>query len=491
MIESFKILLDAKSVKNYILTFVLFVVSVIFTYLVCDQLKTGILIFATLLFIPLIWILCINAKLGFIIFTILNFFLFTLYRIIPVDIAWGTIVEALGTVLLLGIIINKKTRKEKLLESDFYNPITVIVGIYSLYGILQVVNPSATSLNASFFSVKSTLLNTVIVYVVCYKVFSDFKFVKLFAKLLILVCLINAVYGFHQEYVGLLGFEWKWLTETPERFNLMYIWGSIRKWSLQSDVATFGMLMGFSGIFTLILAAGPFVWWKKILLLISGILMLVSMTFSGTRAAFAMIPVGFLLYLIFHLNNKKILGLCTIVAFIFAIIYFGPFYNQHVLRFRSTFEFKDDASLNLRDINRKKVQPYIWQHPFGGGVFTTGSEGLLYSPGHPLAGFPPDSTFLQQALEKGWLGFGIFIALLITCLLVGINNYFSVSNHLIKQIYIALICSFFALTIAAYAQPNMNQKPLGLINIVIFVLMFKLKTIDDKLASEKLTINNF
>lgn len=485
MVDPFKLSLDTKLVKNYILAFVLLVVSVISTYIVCQQLKTGILIFGILLFIPLFWILCINANLGFIIFTILNFFLFTLYRIVPVDIAWGTLVEALGVVLLLGIIINKKTRKEKLIESDIYNPITFIVCIYSIYGILQVANPSATSLNASFFSLKSTILNTVIVYFICYRVFCDFKFVKLFVKLLILVCLINAIYAFHQEYVGLLGFEWRWLTETPERFNLMYIWGNIRKWSLQSDVATFGMLMGFSGIFTLILAAGSFIWWKKIILLISGILMVIAMTFSGTRAAFAMIPVGFLLYLVFHLNNKKILGVCAIVAFFFAIIYFGPFYNQHVIRFRSTFEFKDDASLNMRDINRKKVQPYIWNHPIGGGVFTTGTEGLLYSPGHPLAGFPPDSTFLQQALEKGWIGFGIFIILLTTSLLVGINNYFTVSNLLIKQIYIALICSFFSLTIAAYAQPNMNQKPLGLINIIVFVLMFRLKTIDENISFEK------
>jgi putative inorganic carbon (hco3(-)) transporter len=71
-------------------------------------------------------------------------------------------------------------------------------------------------------------------------------------------------------------------------------------------------------------------------------------------------------------------------------VVFTPFFKgKTVERLRSAFELKENASLNVRDVNRKLIQPYIYAHPIGGGLATSGKPGEAYNPDHRLAGFPP------------------------------------------------------------------------------------------------------
>src|SRR5690606_2488622 len=119
----------------------------------------------------------------------------------------------------------------------------------------------------------------------------------------------------------------------------------------------------------------------------------------------------------------------------------------------------EDASLNVRDENRKSIQPYIYENPFGGGIASSGVEGMRFSPNHPLAGFPPDSGLLMTALETGWIGLLLNIIFLLSMIYSGIYYYFRMANEEYKKYIVAIICGIFSIMVTLYSQATIGQMP--------------------------------
>ncbi|PZR07132.1 MAG: hypothetical protein DI539_24005, partial [Flavobacterium psychrophilum] len=249
-------------------------------------------------------------------------------------------------------------------------------------------------------------------------------------------------------------------------------------------VTTFGILMAAAGVFCSILALGPVGTKNKIILSISALLMFISMSFSGTRTATAIVPVGLIIYILMNITNRNTLILLFISIIGFCVILFGPFYGGVVTRIRTTFEPSKDASMNVREFNRKRIQPYIHEHPFGGGVNTTDGEGEALAPGHPLAGFATDGGYLKTALTTGWIGLILLMAVYFTTIAIGVTNFYRAKNPFIKSMYGAYIAFFFALLVANYTQSAMLQKPTGMIVYSILVIMPNLIKFDDKPEAE-------
>jgi putative inorganic carbon (hco3(-)) transporter len=144
---------------------------------------------------------------------------------------------------------------------------------------------------------------------------------------------------------------------------------------------------------------------------------------------------------------------------------FGPFYsNPTVVRFRTAFMGSKDESLNLRDVNRHAVQPYIYSHPIGGGVMTVGNDGNTYNPGHRLAGVQPDSGYLRAVLELGWVGLIIVCLYAYMGIFYAIRNYFDSEGELNQLLLIGIAAVMFAIIVAQYAQ-----EAAGLVESSIFL----------------------
>jgi len=56
-------------------------------------------------------------------------------------------------------------------------------------------------------------------------------------------------------------------------------------------------------------------------------------------------------------------------------------------------------------------------------------------------------------------------------LAIGVSNFYTATDPLVKALYGAYIAAFFSLVVANYAQSAMGQKPTGLLVFSIFVLM--------------------
>jgi hypothetical protein len=139
--------------------------------------------------------------------------------------------------------------------------------------------------------------------------------------------------------------------------------------------------------------------------------------------------------------------------------------------------------LQVRDINRARIQPYIWSHPFGGGLLTTGANGERMYPDHPLAGFPPDSGLLATALEKGWVGLALDMLLFLIIMIEGVKGYFRTTQEQFRKYYLAITCGVFSLVIGEYAQIVIFQIPICVFFLSAGAIIIRLKLLEKKPAT--------
>ena len=145
---------------------------------------------------------------------------------------------------------------------------------------------------------------------------------------------------------------------------------------------------------------------------------------------------------------------------------------------QSAFKPGEDASYNTRKRNQKMIQPYLWTHPMGGGLGSTGDWGERFSPGSFLSTFPPDSGYMRIVVEAGPIGLAIYLYLLYTVMAEGIKNYYVLKNAKLKSYLLAMLCVTFALMIANFPQEATGQIPTSLFLYVLFAMICKIKVYD-------------
>jgi hypothetical protein len=399
-----------------------------------------------------------------------------LSSIIPVPV--GTLIDSIILLTLIALLINTKLTIPNSLQNSvekslFKDWVGLMIILILCYDILQVFNPK------SHISFKDTILQLrepfylLSVSYLSYKVISNQKGFKFFTGFIIILCLPVAFYGLKQEFFGLSEFEWRMLRNDSKKFELYFIWGRVRVWSFLTDPSVFGMLMSFCGILTFILGIGKFKLWKKIVLLATSITFLLAMSYSGTRTAVAMVPLGIALYFFMTINNAKNLIISIFVTFVFIVIIFGPFYGGTANRIRSTFN-KSDPSMSFRDMKRKVLQNYVFSNPLGSGLGTANGIAKRLT-----VTADTDNGYLRTLVDKGIPGLFLQLLLYALVMILGIHHYYTIDDPQLKNMVCAYLAGIFALTFANFYQDVADQKPLNLIMVAAFGLLTKIRSIEN------------
>ncbi len=407
-------------------------------------------------------------------------FIFYIDRLVPsIPIPLGVLYDVLAAVVFIALFIHGKDRRDWTL---FKNPVTIMFIVITVYQALQFFNPNAVSHVAWLISMRNNV--SFLLYVVCFQAFSTLKEVNRFTAVWLFFAGFIALYGIKQEFFGLTDFETTWLYSSEDRVNLYLIWGKLRKFSILSDPSSFGLFMAFSGLACTVLAMGPFKPMHRIGFGVLACIMYLSMSYSGTRTAIAMAAVGIAFFVIMTIRSRRTVLAAMALVFFGAILLFGPFYGGTMTRIRSTFNPSEDPSMAVRNAKRVRLQEYVLSHPIGGGLGTTGRNGVKYSPGHYLAGgWDPDSGYLFTALETGWIGLIIFQVFFFIVMLQGINNYFSIKDPLLKTLTLTYVVPYLALTVGHFTQDALFQKPVNLVVIVVYAVMVRIRSFEKKLHS--------
>lgn len=386
------------------------------------------------------------------------FILFTVDRFVVGQAIPIGIIQHLMVATITFIMLTKKLASGDRSFTFLRNPVTVAFSIYFVYLLLQAANPNLHGYTGWLIAIRFTLA-LFMTYVAALYLFKDLTFIRQFFNILVFFSALTAIYALKQKFFGYANFEMRWIYANPMTLKRIFIWGEFRIFSLLSDPAAFGLFMSATSVATFI-ASFSKKGWMRILFLIAAVLMLVAMSFSGTRTAYAMVIAGISIYTLMRITRIETLLFLGSFILAFCILMYGPFYGGVFHRIRSTFD-SDDGSLNVRDVNRQHIQPYIYANPFGGGPLTTGPQGIAYSPNHILAGFPSDNGYLKIALEQGYIGLIVLIALFFTSLRIGVRNYYRAKNPEIRTYLLAMITFLFSMMLGLYAQPGVGQIPMA------------------------------
>ena len=422
-------------------------------------------------------LVCIfNTEAGLFINMIYSFFAYHISRLFFDDtLQVGVFSDILIVATLFSFFVKNVNLKQSINQFSKSSIVICLLLVYG-YTAVELFNPSAHSF-AGWFNALRKVLGTLLLLVIAYNVFDSFQRIKRFITVLFILCTIAGLYGCIQQWHGLFGFELDWATSDPHRFGLIFQDGDFRKFSIMPDPSAFAIIMASCSVFFIIIASGMKKTSTRIIIGIGVILMLMGMSYSGTRTANVMVIGGLALYILLTINKRNTKILAIISTVVFLLLLYGPFNNPRVDRFRSTFIGKDD-SYSVRDRNRKRIQPYIYSHPIGGGLGTTGGAGETYNPGHYLAGFPPDSGYLTKALEMGWIGLAFFCTLDFIILRSGIRGYFTCKNEDTRLIYAACTAAILSFNVGELSQVAIGQITDIVIYFPFIAIILKLKNFD-------------
>lgn len=423
--------------------------------------------------ILLVIIILHNIYLGLFVLLIMSILISWFAKI--VNLPFGLSLDILLGLMALGVIGRQITERD---SSFARSPMTFPILVWVFYNLIQVINPIAASQLAWAYTVRSMAVLILLYFIACYALNSYERIIRIL-KFMVGLAFISALYGLKQEFFGFFQFELDWLYAEQGRFQLIFQWARLRIFSFFSDPTNYGIYMSYMAVISFILMLGPISIWKKVILAIAGISMVMAIGFAGSRTPVVLLPFGLGVFALLSMN-KKVLISVAIMSVIGAAFMFKSTNSAVLYRIQSAFFLnRSGDTIDVRNKNQELIKPFIQSHPFGGGLGSVGEWGQRFSPGTFLAKFPPDSGFVRVAVELGWIGYLIYCWLIYTIIKTGIYYYFRVKNNQIKIIYLAITIMMFMLLLASYVQEAIVQLPTSIYFYICLAIIARLKDFDD------------
>jgi hypothetical protein len=475
LLNSFISWLPKKLFGQLILALLLLLLGIGFTLgIVKYGWEMGVLMLLTIIALPIIYFLIVSPQFGIITYLSLAYIIMWLAKFTN-DFPVGTIMDGMLVFFILGFFIKQKTNTNWMV---FKNSISLVISIWILYNIGEGLNPVADSIMAWLYTVRTVAIIALMYFIFLYHI-STKQFLKTIFKWWLFASILNALYAMKQEYLGFFYFEKHYLELNPKMAALLFQGGHWRKFSINPDPVTFAFNMAMASILCFALITGPLKAYRKIILAFLAVLFFYVMLFSGTRSAYPLIPAALFLLTILKFNKQVVTYVGTGLLLIVFLI-FVPTTNGTIVRFQSAFQPNNDPSYQVRLANQAKIKPYIYAHPFGGGLGATGTWGQKFSPNSYLANFPPDSGYVRVVVELGWVGLVVFSVMIFVILQYGIRTYFKIRDPELKSYALAMLLIVFAWNIANYPQEALVQYPSNVLFFLAIAIIPAIYKIDQQ-----------
>ncbi len=434
--------------------------------------KIGFLLFIVIIGLPLVGFVLFNLVFGLGLMLVVSMLVVYSAKFTTAPI--GTLLDLLILVSMLGILLRQIKERD---WSFGKSPLGYMILIWLYFNLLQVLNPGAESKMAWLYTIRSVAIQLLVFFVGAYAFQKDKRGIEGILKLIIWMCFAFTLYGLKQQFFGFSAAEKAWIYSNKEIFERYYQWGVMRIPSFCYDPTTFGILAACFGMFCVVLAVGPTNKTQKTWLGIMAALSLWAMAYTGTRTAYVLVPIGGLFFAGMILNKNVV-----IATAVFGVLGTGFILKSSssgvIYRIQTAFKPSEDASMNVRLENQKRIQPYIQSHPLGGGLGSCGMWGKRFNPDSELSKFPHDSSFVRMAVELGWIGLILYTLFHYIVIRTGLYYFFRCRDPFIKYTYAAITVWCFMLTVACYAQEAILQLPMNVIYNIFLAILVTLKNFD-------------
>lgn len=152
--------------------------------------------------------------------------------------------------------------------------------------------------------------------------------------------------------------------------------------------------------------------------------------------------------------------------------------NDQIRRMRTAFD-PNDASLQVRLENQKKLKIYLASRPFGGGIGLGGVKAQKYLPNAYLSQVATDSWYVLIWVEQGVIG--LLLHLFILFYTIGKASYyvmFKIRDPVLKMKMAALTSGMFGIMVASYGNAVLGQMPTSILIYISMALMLNPEKFD-------------
>lgn len=358
--------------------------------------------------------------------------------------------------------------------------------VWLLYTIMELFNPEARSKEAWFYAVRAVSLYQIFTIAVCLLFIDSKNDIRKFVNINLIIIVISVFWGAKQLYMLVDSSEAAWLSAGAYKTHILR--GKLRAFSFYSDAGQFGATAAYAGLMGFILALGPFSKKTRIAYLLVGIIGFWGMLMSGTRGALFVPAAGVFAYLIATRNIRIFIAGLVVVGGVYFFLKYTTILNDNsqVRRLRSALD-PNDPSLQVRLENQKKFKVYLANRPIGGGIGTSGTWGIRFTPGTFLAQTANDSWYVKIWAETGVIGLTLHIAMIVFFVLYGYYTIFRLRDPPLKCYIMALHAGFFGIAAAAYGNPILGQFPLSIMLYTTWALFVIAPYFDEKVNQENKT----
>ena len=290
------------------------------------------------------------------------------------------------------------------------------------------------------------------------------KILMTYLKIWALFSLFSAIWTYKQIYFGMTHAERLWLETRGRQTHFLNAGTLIRYFSTFSDAANYGCHAAGAAVSFIIFGITSNIKRARIFFLLIAAAVIWGMFQSGTRTAIFCLIAGLAVY-IFLSKSVKIAVPFSIVFAIFAFLLIFTTVgngNQQIRRMRSAFN-KDDASANVRDINKDAIRKYIRDAPWGIGLGMSPDNIPANNKFRKLSSIPPDSEYVFIWVHTGPIGVTVFTICMVIIFAGGCQVVlFRLKNKTLIGIGAGFCCAFVAINLGAYANQVLYQYPNGL-----------------------------
>lgn len=348
------------------------------------------------------------------------------------------------------------------------NPMLLALIIWCGFCTLEILNDTCNlgiNIGAWYQGVRLMAFQILYIYLVFSIYISSPEVLMKYLKLWAILSLFSAFWVWKQQNIGFTTTEKLWMETRGRTTHILNAGTLIRYFSTFSDAANYGCNAAATSVAFIIFGITSKIKFNKIFFLITGVLVFWGMFASGTRTAIFCVAAGFIVYIFLSKSIKIAIPFSIVFALFSFILMFTTIGsgNQQIRRMRSAFN-KDDASANVRDINKDAIRKYIKDAPWGIGI------GMGYNvPANNkyarLATIPPDSEYVNIWIKTGPIGITIFV--ITTLIMLGGACYivfFKLKNKSLIGIGAGFCCAFVSIHLGGYANQVLMQFP----NCLIF-----------------------
>ncbi|MCB8980442.1 MAG: O-antigen ligase family protein [Ardenticatenaceae bacterium] len=386
-----------------------------------------------------------KIEVGFWLVLFLGAFIGHLKRYLPIPDTLITVVYDFMCFGLLGSVLFTRLVRSHRLP---YSKATLAIAVFTSFVLLTVFNPLLASIVQGFLGWRF-LASGILLHFLGFYAFNSVEQVWRLLRVFWITAFLISLYALVQLLRGYTATELAWIQQLSATMMIAGT-GRYRLMSTLGSAVDFGfyLTLAISTLATVMLFRRLNKW-----MYFAIILMIAALLFTFVRAAwFATFIAIFLstLKLFWHKKLLRLLYPLVLLSIITSALWFprlvvsispyleNPALNERVASLANPLE---DASILDRVRTWSGIWTVIQDNPYGVGVGMSGAASLKYTSSL----ITTDNSYLKVIVETGWVGFLLFLWLLLTIILYGLKLSTLLSGDL------KILATVFTTSIVAFA----------------------------------------